>query len=360
MAECIALKMDGNKCSSRANHGEYCGTHNTSRNKAGPNAFLVKQLRYRHHRECNDFVRLRREEEGHLTDDVEIERFKRNTATLLGMIYQRQRLEQMDLADRQIQRIQETGVDPDAEAAERRAAIREHRNEMMRDRVAAAHQERIAMVRAIRREPVVQAVDRRELAMFAADRQNVHTTEAVIQTKKIISRVLKIPVPEAYRWNPDVASLTPFEIGMNCKLSQKGAWQMMSMYAQDTAIYDIDVGIYGKVLDSAWQFVKASPDKDDLCRILKQEMEDNIGMCAQGNLSRICNILAGYMDGVGPQESTAEMLGREISALMDIENRDDRLAAAIKILQENNVPREQWDDWTNPLVEMEGIVIGVV
>lgn len=356
MAECIAYKMNGDKCSVRANNGIYCGTHHSARTRAGPNAYEIKQLRIRHKKEIDTLIIYHGQLIEQIQDEEEIMRMHEEHAALLRMVKRRHRLEEMDLIQTQIQLIQETGVNPDAHVNDRRAAARQIRAEMMRERLAAVR-DRLGAARHIPVDGAGHVADGRELANFSADRQNVHTTAAVNQTKDIISHVRSIPVPESYRWSRDVASLTPFEIGMSCKLSQKAAWQMMSMYAQDTAIYDIEEGIYGKVLDSVWQYVKASPEKEELQRILKQEMEDNIGMCAQGNLSRICNILAGYMDGVGLRESITEKLGREISALMDIEDQNDRLAAAIKILQENSVPPDQWDDWTTPLVEMEGIVI---
>jgi len=193
--------------------------------------------------------------------------------------------------------------------------------------------------------------EERRLQEFAADRQNVHTTEAVNQTKQIVAIICKIPVPVDYKWHPANASKTPFEIGMECKLSQRAAWQMMSQYAQDTSIYDIEPGIYGKVLDSVWQYVKNSPDKDDLCKIIKGELEDNIGMCAQGNLSRICNVLAGYLEGVGPQEPLADRLGRLLGPLLQIADELERIRQACVILKENRVPPNEWITWVDPLLE---------
>jgi hypothetical protein len=126
---------------------------------------------------------------------------------------------------------------------------------------------------------------------------------------------------------------------------------MVSQYAQDTAIYDIEEGIYGKVLDSVWQYIKISPEKEELCRVLKQEMEDNIGMCAQGNLSRTCNILAGYMDGIGSQESVVEKLGRLLPPLLKIPVLWTRLHTAFQILREHNIPKDEWEAWTDPLLD---------
>jgi hypothetical protein len=128
---------------------------------------------------------------------------------------------------------------------------------------------------------------------------------------------------------------------------------MFNQYVSNVSVYDIEEGIYGKVLDSVWQYVKTSPDKEDLCKILKNEMTDNIGMCAQGNLSRICNILAGYMDGVGAQESLSELLGRLLPPLMSIEDPSERIRQACVILAENKVPFSEWDTWMEPMLEEE-------
>ena len=146
-------------------------------------------------------------------------------------------------------------------------------------------------------------------------------------------------------------SKTPADIITLCKLTPKAAWQMQSKYCQDENIYEMGNGIYGKVLDGVLQFILKSPDKDDLCKILKQEMEDNIGMCAQGNLSRLCNILAGYMDGIGATESVAEILGRELPRLMEIKDPKQRIEQAVKIFKENNVPIKEWGSWMEPLSE---------
>jgi hypothetical protein len=74
-------------------------------------------------------------------------------------------------------------------------------------------------------------------------------------------------------------------------------------------------------------------------------MEDNIGMCAQGNLSRICNVLAGYMEGIGPQESVIERLGRLLPSLMSIDDPSKRIEEGKRILQENKVPFAEWTHW---------------
>ena len=187
------------------------------------------------------------------------------------------------------------------------------------------------------------------LARIANDNQNVHTQLVVEQTKKNVAEILKIPVPEIYKWQAARLSMTYKSIIMFCHLSPKSAWQFSSMYCSDATIYDLEPGIFGKVVDGVWQFISNSPDKTDLKKILSSELRDNIGMCAQGNLSRICNVLQGYLEGIGQKEALNTILGREFAKLMEVESEIERLNQGKLILFNNNVPEDQWEPWLEPL-----------
>lgn len=189
----------------------------------------------------------------------------------------------------------------------------------------------------------------RELVDFVRDKQNVHRKATVDQTTEIVKRVLKIPVPDEYRWNTSTLSKTPGEIIVSCKLTPVAGAAMMDKYSKDDDVYELGDGIYGKVLDSVWQYISKSDDKERLCAILRTELQDNVGMCAQGNLSRLCNTLAGYIDGMNTQESVSERLGREFPKLFEIEDETQRIAAGKNILNEVQLPTEEWDAWLDAL-----------
>ena len=187
------------------------------------------------------------------------------------------------------------------------------------------------------------------LARIANDNQNVHTQLVVEQTKKNVAEILKIPVPELFKWQAARLSMTYKSIIMFCHLSPKSTWQFSSMYCSDATIYDLEPGIFGKVVDGVWQFINNSPDKKDLKKILSSELRDNIGMCAQGNLSRVCNVLQGYLDGIVQKESVSTILGREFPKLMELENVVEREARGAAILREHQVPEGEWENWLEPL-----------
>ena len=358
-AICNAIKASGQRCTKAHQPGSrLCGTHRNTEQNKGPNAYAKHQLVLRQKFAKNAMERdyqMRIEAAIAANNLVHVDNLIRDRVNARRAMFTIHSADLRDLHQAQQAIIAQTGVDPDAAANARRAA---HRQEMVaRQEVAQRELARVRLQAELDADAAaaewVQAQNRvvaaRGLAAFAGDPQNVHTVSAVEQTKKIVQLVLQIPVPEDYRWHAVNASKTPFEIGLECGISQKAAWQMMSQYAQAISIYDIEPGIYGKVLDCVWQYTKTSPDKADLCKIIRQELQDNIGMCAQGNLSRLCNILAGYLDGVAPPESIADKLGRLLPPLADIADPYERFNRAVMILKENNVARNQWGSWLDAL-----------
>jgi hypothetical protein len=262
---------------------------------------------------------------------------------------------------RQAADIARTGINPDAVQDAARLAERQ-RQRAEQDARIAENQARHAAWQAARDRALgvvnnqgqavahVAPVNGRPLAAFANDRQNVHTSGAVKQTMDVIKEILKIEVPVEYRWNMKTVSKTMSEIISECELSPASAWQMVAKYCSDERIYDLQSGIYGKVLDCVWQYIKNSSDKEDLKKILKAEMRDNIGMCAQGNLSRLTNILAGYIECVVVVESMADKLGRLLPPLMNIDDLDERLSAAARIFVQVELPEDQWEAWASGLL----------
>jgi len=190
---------------------------------------------------------------------------------------------------------------------------------------------------------------RDDLIGFAADRQNIHREVTVNEVvKKTIQKVITIPVPADYRWNMETIAKTPGEIIAECKISIAAGKLLMEKYTSDETIYDMVSGIYGKTLDSVWQYIKEHADKEVLIKTLKTELEDNIGMCAQGNLTRLCNVLQGYVTDM-PTPPVAEILGDLLPPLMTIKDRKVRREKALQIMRTHNVPDDQQDAWLDGL-----------
>jgi hypothetical protein len=358
---CIGIKDNGERCTKRSLVGQHrCGVHMKKIERWGPNSTEVLELKSRHKKAVRELGELGLQQMRDAGDDAQrVNDIAEDNLHQLTILKANQKREVELLERTHRNRIRETGIDPDAPARERRRLeeLEANRRWAERRRVELEMNgnqdfERVqdVILRAIQANRPVVNRQAGELQQFARDNQNVHRERTVNLTKDMVTLILTIPVPDEYKWNMTECSKTPGEIAMVCRLTPKAAWQMFSKYCQDESIYELGKGVYGKVLDGVWQYILSSPDKTDLCRVLKQEMEDNVGMCAQGNLSRLCNILAGYLEGIGSQESIADILGRLLPGLMEIGDIDTRLSEACKILKENKVPYSQWKSWVEPLL----------
>ena len=235
----------------------------------------------------------------------------------------------------------------DVGEAARVAEFERQQNELFEQVLAAEAEEADAIPGLIPQELFEQTIfiHLRQFEAFTLDNQNVHRTLTVNFVKDMINRILAIPVSDAYKWNKDDISNTPAEIITKCGLDITVVQWTIEKYISSANIYEMGDGIYGRTLDGIWQYIKTSEHTEDLCKILAEELKDNVGQCLQGNLSRLCNVLAGYMDGVGSQESVSEILGRKFSQLMTVENQEDRISQGNTILD--------YYDFTDPVKRAE-------
>lgn len=172
---------------------------------------------------------------------------------------------------------------------------------------------------------------------FVSDAQNVHRVETV---KYVMDTIASLDPPHP-------SQNTIGEIFMNCALSSSAAKQMTHMYFTEMIIYYIPDG-YRTVLDKVWAFVRDHPDTDYLKTRVSHELEDNVGTCPDGNLSRLCNILLGFKRGF---VSTRETLQDEMAKASTHPSESDRIAAGLCVLKDLRIPEIEWSVWLDALRE---------
>jgi len=186
----------------------------------------------------------------------------------------------------------------------------------------------------------------RNLGEFVADMQNVHTKEIVDPVIKNAKMLMKLGKKKSKEQD------TFKEVVFECKLSGPARKQLCFMYYSDEKIYNLQEKTYQLVLDGVWYYVlKQKPEtKAEIITRLSQELEDNIGMCAQGNLSRIINTLSGYMEEliVEYEESLQDGMAR-ISKIAD---EKKRINEAKNFLKKKKVPENEWEVWLESLSEL--------
>ena len=181
-----------------------------------------------------------------------------------------------------------------------------------------------------------------DLNRLANDKQNVHTTIVVSQTLNVIKRLFE----NSNFTNEDVL----VEIMNECSLSQKACDEMINRYFSNESIYDLGPNTYKKVLNGLWIKIKTKDYsiRKELYERLSQELEDNIGTCAQGNISRLPNVLNGYGEYIEPPKTLSDIMA-EISKDTNVKTR---LIKTIKILRERKIDGPEFDSWIEAMLEI--------
>ena len=172
---------------------------------------------------------------------------------------------------------------------------------------------------------------------FVRDNQNVHTTLAMKFATDTFNKItVNVPPPTQH---------TLEEILAQCGLTNPAQERLRQCYYTDE-VYGIKSG-FKRMLDSVWAFANAHPDKTNLLKCVKTELEQNVGMCLQGCFTRVANIVGGYIEGVEVVSATEKL--QAIAADIAGDNQDkkkERLEAAMLAL---DVPVEEWKEWTDAL-----------
>jgi hypothetical protein len=202
---------------------------------------------------------------------------------------------------------------------------------------------------------IVQVNEQRQLGKLANDTQNVHTTLIVKRTIESVNSILNIERPDEYK-NIHPRKDIFCEIILECPFTILSLRQFTDRYwsiAYEDDVYGLGPEIYQRVTDSIWYYIKQSPHKEDLCKRFAEELRDSVGMCAQGNLSRLCNVLGGYLDTIKEQRTINEIIGDKLSAISKNTtlSKFRRLQMAKQVFEEVDLPREEWIVWLEPLID---------
>lgn len=328
--QCCSIKLDGHQCTVRILQGTRCKKHEDKFQMTGPNATRHNELKLIHKRYKKEIL----------------ERYgTHRNINLYGAENRTEDIRYRTAEHALITSIIELGQQRDDDPYDER---RRQHVERMREAAARVRAQNMLMRAAVvlHNAQPQQQVAQRELEAIANDKQNVHTTVVVSAVKQMMTKVLEIPVPIEYR-TETMKTLT--EVIDQCQPPLKAVWQMSAKYCNPSEdIYDMGPGIYAKVLNAVWQFIKTSEHSEDLKKILVTELKDSVAMCAQGNLSRICNVLTGYMEGLDVR-SDREILGDKIAQLMEMDDIVQRIVHARAILHNAHIPEAEWAPWLEAL-----------
>lgn len=241
--------------------------------------------------------------------------------------------------------------------AEEAAAAAAELARIAQEAAAQAEARRAAFLQADRERPVVFQRDPEggiDLRAFAADAQSVHRSSVQNTTQRVIEKLLERPVPE------DQA--TVFEITIDLNNPAHVGWRnehtkltSINTFTDDYFQLEAFSVKYADVVDRVWAFIRGHHERIELTVRLAQEICEGVGMCANGKMARMVNVLQGY-DETLDVEPPREMFQSAIAALMKrpIGERETR---ARELFREYQIPAEEHDVWLEPLLDVDDEVV---
>ena len=194
------------------------------------------------------------------------------------------------------------------------------------------------------------------LQALARDTQNVHTREVAEQTNESTKKLL-----EEYEKSCTTKNMrAPDWFAAKWLTERYGRWDrvvrvvtdMQHWYATHTCRKTND-HLYKKCLDGLYMLIKKTTDEEvrkELWKRAFEECEEAVGMCCEGHMSRVCNVMVGFDDAFKPPVPIGELLQNAIAKIAASEKEAaQKLIDAQKVFSELNVPEAERGVWLEAL-----------
>lgn len=203
--------------------------------------------------------------------------------------------------------------------------------------------------------PLVPPPPIHRLQALAQDQQNVHTREVSDQTNDSTRKLLEVVVP--LNQKTEQTMMLAWYALANAPPHHKilkVAVDVNKWFNTDTCRRDGD-RLYKHVLRGLVAYISQVRDpelKTELWTRAWEECHESVGMCCEGHISRLCNVLVGFDDAFKPPVPFSEILQNKMAAIagMDV-STDEKIQQATTFFNEYAVPMEQRQAWLDAFSE---------
>jgi hypothetical protein len=184
-----------------------------------------------------------------------------------------------------------------------------------------------------------------ELQTLVTDSQNVHTRVVIKQTHKSMGLLVGQVVPAGQRTTDEI-----LEAWMTTRTwaACKPLYEDMVIWGKTATIYVDDDYLYRKTLRSLWALIKSYHGEvyDELVNRLWEECNESIGVCAQGHITRLANVMVGFHEEFLSPQCSKEQFQDKMSAIAaSTRPLPEKIAEARLIMDEHAVPEGERAAW---------------
>jgi Leucine-rich repeat (LRR) protein len=186
------------------------------------------------------------------------------------------------------------------------------------------------------------------------DRQSVHNHSIQETFRETVFRLLNdYNIPKQEKTNKIYP--TPYELVMNeimnDRILKKQTKEQLIEYINDKTPHSVLNITFEELLFVVWKRIQRHREKDEIKKILNQEMTDVICICFTGRLTRLVNCLNGFYDDIKINISSNEQISNIILQTKkklernDEYSREKHIEQATKELKERNYENETIQEW---------------
>jgi hypothetical protein len=186
-----------------------------------------------------------------------------------------------------------------------------------------------------------------ELKKLTDDSQNVHTRVINRQTRQYTEIIKNINVPKGQKTIDEI--ITAWLSDLKLPWSEiSNVFIDMNEWGSKATIFSESDYMYRKMIRSLWALIKTKTGEIylEILKRLWEECLESVGMCGQGHISRLANVLSGFDSNFISSVSIMERFREQIS---DISNKDMSIDNKIKeanfIMDEIDMPLEERQNW---------------
>jgi hypothetical protein len=188
------------------------------------------------------------------------------------------------------------------------------------------------------------------LRAFAQDPQSVHRSSVQEMAQKGVQKILAGLAPAR-----DIDTLFEITVAFT---GQSIQWQAPASFESTIQELHPDYEVceafgikYARVIDYLWTFIKTHVERDELTRRFAEELAEGRGMCSNGKMARLVNVVQGYDDAMAVQVAPLrEQFQAKIAALA-MRPIGERRDAASELFAEYRIPAAEHDAWLEPLLD---------
>ena len=186
-----------------------------------------------------------------------------------------------------------------------------------------------------------------ELQKLTDDEQNVHTRVVNRQTKKYMDIIKMIDVPKGQRTADEIITVWLSDSNLPWSKVQP-VFNDIVTWGKTGTIFSKDDYLYRKVIRSLWTLIKTHTGDvyKELVKRLWEECLDSVGVCGQGHISRLANVLVGFDSRFISPQSVMERFQQQISEISEKDiGIEDKISEATTIMDQIEMPPEERQAW---------------